>query len=394
MKKRVLSIIIAVSVILCLCSCGKDNNEGTDNSSSSVKRETVAVSSSQKLETREDYLNALYGYYETDEAYVFISKDYYEEKSKIEEYDYRYGDIDAINVSMGDNNITTYEISVYRQFLVYYVFDGTELKASGGTVAKKITKEAYDKIPLKTFNYTPPVSSDTPSNQTTVETEPDYIVPISEAEVGDIVYFGTYEQDGYTDNGSEKIEWRVLEKKNGRLLVITDRVIDIQPYNKDEIHTNYPPETTWEQCSLRAWLNDNFYNSAFSNSEKKKIPTVSVHTEGRNNYASTIGGNDTQDKLFCLSLEQAATYLKTTEGAIAYATRNVLLKNKSITYDQLTNGVINPDTITDSYWLRTPGDYGNSYAMLIELDGEVYFEGNEVNADLGGVRPAMYININ
>ena len=190
MKIRVLSIIVAVSIILCLCSCGKDNNENIDGSSSSKKNDTVSVSSSQKLETREDYLNALYGYYETDEAYVYISKDYYEEKSKIEEYDYRYGDVDAINVSMGDNNITTYEISVYRQFIVYYVFDGTQLKTSNGSTAKKITKEVYDKIPLKTYTYTPPVSSETQSNETIVKTEPDYIVPISKAKVGDIIYFG------------------------------------------------------------------------------------------------------------------------------------------------------------------------------------------------------------
>lgn len=391
MKKRILSIIVAVSIILCLCSCGKDNNESIDNSSFSEKNDTVSVSSSQKLETREDYLNALYGYYETDEAYVYISKDYYEEKSKIEEYDYRYGDVDAINVSMGDNNITTYEISVYRQFIVYYVFDGTQLKTSNGSTAKKITKEVYDKIPLKTYTYTPPVSSETQSNETIVETEPDYIVPVSKAKVGDIIYFGTYEQDGYTNNGLEKIEWRVLEKKNGRLFVISNRVLDRQPYNKDEIHTNYPPETTWEKCSLRTWLNNNFYNTAFSNSEKKKIPSVSIHTD---RYRNPTGGYNTNDKIFCLSIEEAATYLKTTENAMTYATRKVLIDNDDVTLAQIETGVINPDNITYSYWLRTPGNYGNSFAMHIELDGEVNFDGNEVNAGRWGVRPAMYININ
>lgn len=393
MQKRVLSLIFVIAIIMSLCSCKKSSNGNADGSSSPANGENVSESEMPKLETREDYLNALYGYYETDEAYVFISADYYEEKSKTEEYDYRYGDVDAIGVSMGDNNITTYEISVYGQFVTYYAFDGKELKSSTGSVAQKITKEVYDKIPLKTYTYTPPVNNPTTPDSPVVDTTPDCVVPISQAEVGDIVCFGTYEQDGLTENGPEKIRWRVLEKKNGRLLVITEKVIAFQEYNKDKIHTNYPPDVTWEQCTLRTWLNNDFYNSVFTDNEKNQIPTVNVHTEGRNYYATTTGGNDTKDKMFCLSLEEAATYLKTTEGAVAYATRQVLLEEDWTTIEQIKSGEVNLDTTTDSYWLRTPGDYGNSFAMHIELDGEVNFDGRTVNSSCG-VRPSTYIEIN
>ena len=71
-----------------------------------------------------------------------------------------------------------------------------------------------------------------------------------------------------------------------------------------------------------------------------------------------------------------------------------MIDNDDVTLAQIETGVINPDNITRSYWLRTPGNYGNSFAMYIELDGEVNFDGTEVNAGRWGVRPAMYININ
>lgn len=371
MKIRVLSIIVAVSIIMCLCSCGKDNNENIDGSSSSKKNDTVSVSSSQKLETREDYLNALYGYYETDEAYVYISKDYYEEKSKIEEYDYRYGDVDAINVSMGDNNITTYEISVYRQFMVYYVLNGTELNTSSGTVAKKITKEVYDKIPLKTYTYTPPVSSETQSNGTTVETEPDYIVPISKAKVGDIIYFGNYEQDNILDNGKEKIEWLVLAKEGNYLVVISHKILDRRAYHTDDV------KITWENCELRKWLNSDFLNSAFTKSEQQKIPTITAQTSGRNVKYTTDGGNDTQDKVFCLSYEEISTFLSNKASRTAERTPYQMYGRDG----------------GSSYWLRTPGDHGNETAMKVLSDGRFDLDGNFVEMDFIGVRPAICIEI-
>ncbi len=38
-------------------------------------------------------------------------------------------------------------------------------------------------------------------------------VPIEEANIGDTVLFGAYEQDNETTNGKEAIEWRVLDKR-------------------------------------------------------------------------------------------------------------------------------------------------------------------------------------
>ena len=369
--KRILSLFIVI-IILFLTGCDQDKIENIDvlPPSSSPSNETILVQP-QKLETRDDYLNALYGYYETNEAYVYISKDYYEEKSKIEEYDYKYGDVDNINILLGDNNIITYEISVYRQFNVYYVFDGTELKTSNGSVAKKITKETYDKIPLKTYAYVAPTPNNTQPNETIIETEPDYIVPISEANVGDIIYFGNYEQDNILYNGKEKIEWRVLLKQGGYLLVISHKILDRRAY-----HTK-SEDITWENCELRKWLNSDFYNSAFNSSEQEKIPTTTVQTSGRNVKWTTDGGNDTQDKVFCLNYEEIRELLSDEASRTAERTRYQMFGRDG----------------SSSYWLRTPGDLGNDTAMKVLSDGRIDLDGNYVEMDFLGVRPALFIKI-
>ena len=49
--------------------------------------------------------------------------------------------------------------------------------------------------------------------------------------VGDIVCFGTYEQDDNSANGNEDIEWIVLSKEETRLLVISRLLLDAKQYN-------------------------------------------------------------------------------------------------------------------------------------------------------------------
>ena len=90
--------------------------------------------------------------------------------------------------------------------------------------------------------------------------------------IGYYITFGHYEQDNNLDNGKDTIEWQVLylDRTNNRALVISRYALDCQPYNNE--NTN----VTWETCSLRAWLNDEFLASAFSEDEQNYILMTNV----------------------------------------------------------------------------------------------------------------------
>ena len=92
---------------------------------------------------------------------------------------------------------------------------------------------------------------------------------------GDTVYFGKYEQDGNTKNGKEKIEWQVLEKKGNKALLISKKVLDVQPYNKEK------KDITWEKCTLRKWLNKDFIKESFNSKESKKIQNSKKQTNNK-----------------------------------------------------------------------------------------------------------------
>lgn len=91
-----------------------------------------------------------------------------------------------------------------------------------------------------------------------------------ELAAGETVKFGWYEQDDDPDDGKEEIEWTVLALEGDRALLISKYALDCQPYHK--VHGSI----SWEECSLREWLNDSFLREAFNSAQQKRIPETEV----------------------------------------------------------------------------------------------------------------------
>ncbi|MBP3937852.1 MAG: zinc-ribbon domain-containing protein [Clostridia bacterium] len=213
-------------------------------------------------------------------------------------------------------------------------------------------------------------STQTPSNNTSTG--------IGNVKVGDYVKFGKYEQDNNTSNGAEDIEWLVLDVKDGKALVISKYALDAKPYNEEYV------DVTWETCTLRKWLNNDFINTAFTNAEKAKIPTVTVTAE-KNQYYGTDPGNVTKDKVFLLSANEATKYFSSDTARECEPTDFAVANSVSTDND---NGY---DCCW--WWLRSPG-YDQSGAAGVTSSGGVFdATGNDVNFYESGVRPAMWINI-
>ena len=75
-----------------------------------------------------------------------------------------------------------------------------------------------------------------------------------------LLQFGRYPQ------GGERIEWRVLERVDGRAYLISDKCVDFMFYNADTEDT-----VSWERCFMRQWLNTTFLEAAFSAEEKRHM---------------------------------------------------------------------------------------------------------------------------
>ncbi len=184
--------------------------------------------------------------------------------------------------------------------------------------------------------------------------------------IGDIVLFGIYTQDNNSFISEDSIEWQVLEKENNRILVISKYALDFRQYN-----TRFKA-ITWEDCSLRTWLNIDFADAAFSTGEKAMILAVTVPADKNPEY-SADPGNSTQDKVFLLSINEVKKYFSSDEA------RKCAMAMKKQGNARL-------------WWLRSPGN-GLSSAAFVNNDGSVNCSGFYVDKNDICIRPAMWISL-
>lgn len=128
-------------------------------------------------------------------------------------------------------------------------------------------------------------------------------LPIIKA--GDTLSFGRYYDT--------EIQWEVLEVKDDKALVLAKGGIDrpTVQYSKSE---------TWLDSTDRAWLNFQFYNTAFNDVERSRICRTTIFNSSREEISSTdIYGKKTKtykfvdeqssiDKIFYLSIQEKEKY--------------------------------------------------------------------------------------
>jgi len=207
---------------------------------------------------------------------------------------------------------------------------------------------------------------------------------------------GRYEQDNRTGNGPEPIQWMVLAREGDRVLVISRYILDCVRYDEEY------RRVTWETCTLRAWLNGEFLNSAFDPDEQLLIPTTHVTADPNPDFA-VDPGNDTEDKLFLLSIPEAVEYLHLDPYTIPhdasmkvveqYEKRPSTVVCRPTVYAAAHSGASNKNI---GCWLRAPGMRASSAALTGNF-GLIDTWGKVVNCDgatmIPGVRPVMWIDL-
>lgn len=203
--------------------------------------------------------------------------------------------------------------------------------------------------------------------------------------IGDIYTFGSYEQDNDTSNGKEPIEWIVLDKKDDSMLLISKYALDRQPYYFNNDTKKSVESITWETCTLRTWLNNEFFNRAFSSEEQSSIK-ASTLSANKNPQYDTPPGNDTVDKIFLLSIDESNNYFDSDEKRQCEGTNycSALVADKT--------GMKTRSDNKHHWWLRSPGGFSTA-ASTVQPDGTIWNYGYVYYFTSATVRPAMWIKI-
>lgn len=200
--------------------------------------------------------------------------------------------------------------------------------------------------------------------------------------VGNIVSFGHYEQDNNTDNGAEEIEWIVLDVQDNKCLLLSKYGLDARPFNSEW------KSITWEQCTLRKWLNEDFLHTAFTGNEQTSIIVSNVDNSRVQNdsEADTLVGNDTHDKIYLLSRYEANQYFSDDNTRRCVPTAYAISNGADIFGANKVDG-----QSTARWWLRS-SNAGNGVEAIVNEDGANNV-GHIVFIDGICVRPVMWIDL-
>ena len=208
--------------------------------------------------------------------------------------------------------------------------------------------------------------------------------PLSSVRKGDIIRYGKYYQD--TDRQKSPIEWLVLDVKEKEVLLISRYALDCKQY----YHGYTSTSITWENCDLRKWLNGDFIKSAFSEEEAERILVSDIKNDDIPQHHK--GGNNTKDRVFCLSISEAEQYFGNDESR----------KCKPTAYARQQGASVYNDCCY--WWLRSPYTPGSKFgyfwlmkernAACVRTVGSLYPIGRSVNYDRVAVRPALRIICN
>jgi hypothetical protein len=233
-----------------------------------------------------------------------------------------------------------------------------------------------EETPISTTTTTTPSPTPTPTPLPTPTPTPTSVPTIT------VIQFGNY-------------IWRVLDESDGKILLLSEYIVEHRAYNEDR------EDVTWETCTLRSYLNNEFLYS-FNESDRARIIEANIVNKD-NPWEGASGGNTTIDRVFVLSIDELLQYFGDSGQ----------LDNKPSAYptgisDQYNKGRIAlcPDScphenyyhFDDDYgkaswwWLRSPGYYSNC-AADVGHDGKIGVLGRVVDDGSAGVRPALWLII-
>mgnify|MGYP004572515147 FL=1 len=275
----------------------------------------------------------------------------------------------------------------------YYI--GTDTEYDGKMTASDYMKYADLELngekyrAVRFSQYRPTVTSDVSSEATSVQDNNGYEL--------NTTYFFKY----------EPLTWTVLDPEEG--YVMSNIAIDAQAY---ENFSYYDPDSfdsasgpmvyngkdckylgnDWSKCSLREWLNKDFYNTAFTAEEKAQIGKT--YLDNTNTFSSKYDCAGTFDKIFTISFYDA---INSDYGFDEGGSRSDFARIKPATDYAMCQGaevVSYTGGNIPYWWLRTTGFYG-AFAFGVAPGGWIVSSGGgyyNVNRTDMGVVPAFKFN--
>lgn len=194
----------------------------------------------------------------------------------------------------------------------------------------------------------------------------------------------------------EPITWNILSNDGCSYYLVSSKLLDVQSfyqnYNNRVQNDTIIYSNNYEKSDLRDWLNDYFYNTAFT------LNNTFISTSNVDNSASTT--DSTNNKYSCNNTFDKVllpTYKDYLNQDLGFDTTNTLSKKrecKTTDYARANGAFVNKDSNrlnNGTYWTRSACSEYYYCTWTVNTGG--YLSTYAVDGDSHCVRPSIYINI-
>ena len=191
----------------------------------------------------------------------------------------------------------------------------------------------------------------------------------------------------------EPIRWRILLESDGKAFILCDSIIANHNYHHTTSSTTIDGQkvfaNNYKYSDIRAWLNDEFYKTAFGALQQALIQTTEV-----DNSAQSMGYSyhryaceNTFDKVFLLSFSEVlnSAYGFENDSSFDDFARRMLTSDFSRATGAYTSSYGN-----GRWWLRSPYSSNSSNAHYVDGGGGC---SNDVGVGDYGVVPALNLTL-
>lgn len=180
----------------------------------------------------------------------------------------------------------------------------------------------------------------------------------------------------------ERIKWRVLQDEGDDLFLMADEALDCKRYH------NQRGNVTWETGMLRGWLNQTFYNEAFSGREQADIIQQNVINE-ENPYTGIRGGNNTRDFVYLLSFDEAINESYGFCSSFPHSSMSRRFQASEYAYRMGTE--VSEDDGCCMWWMRSPGGTEDGVVTVFSFGTIDHDDDSALYGNMGCI-PVLHIS--
>ncbi len=203
----------------------------------------------------------------------------------------------------------------------------------------------------------------------------------------------------------EPLLWRALEVRNGTALLISHAAVECEPFQADL------QDVSWENCTLRSWLNGysaqanvsaadysgedggSFLAGAFTEKEREAILEETVRNEA-NYYFGMDSGNATKDRIFIPAESELFVY--DSSEVHGFSRRDEIpdrAKRFRPTDYALMKGVWNDAGSGNVFWITRTTGYTHANVVYVDESGYMYNRGILVTCPDAAIIPALVLDL-